>query len=197
MLTATAPNQALSHQLAEVRFRKLYADHRGEILAYALRRVTDPEDAADVLAETFLVAWRRLDDLPPGVEARFWLIGVARRTLANQSRADNRRSKLVERLRSEFAVDLGRLPVESADGGEVLAALAVLDPADQELLRLSAWEALSPSEAARVLDISSVAARSRLHRARRRLRQALEAQSTGLTQTRSSNRGRKNESSRD
>jgi RNA polymerase sigma-70 factor (ECF subfamily) len=104
------------------------------------------------------------------------LIGVARRALANQRRGENRRSKLVERLRTELAVDLGRMRVESPDGGEVLAALATLDPADQELLRLNAWEGLEPSEAARVLGISSVAARSRLHRARRRLRLVLEGQ---------------------
>jgi RNA polymerase sigma factor (sigma-70 family) len=176
-----SPDRSLSDQLAEVRFRKLYAEHRGEILAYAVRRVADPEDAADVLAETFLVAWRRLDDLPPGAEARFWLIGVARRALANQSRGENRRSKLVERLCRELAVDLGRLRVETPEGGEVLAALATLDPADQELLRLNTWEGFGPGEAARVLGISSVAARSRLHRARRRLRLALDGQRTDFT----------------
>jgi RNA polymerase sigma-70 factor, ECF subfamily len=179
VVSSLSPDASLSSQLAEVRFRKLYADYRAEILAYALRRVADPEDAADVLAETFLVAWRRLDDLPPRSQARLWLIGVARRALANQRRGENRRSKLVERLRTELAVDLGRIRVETPDGGEVLAALATLDPADQELLRLNAWEGLEPSEAARVLGISSVAARSRLHRARRRLRRVLDGQRTG------------------
>lgn len=179
MLSSSSPDRSLSDQLAEVRFRKLYAEHRDEILAYALRRVADPEDAADVLAETFLVAWRRLDDLPPRSQVRFWLIGVARRALANQRRGDNRRSKLVERLRSELAVDLSRFWVETPEDGEVLAALATLDPADQELLRLNAWEGLGPSEATRVLGISSIAARSRLHRARRRLRLVLGGQRTG------------------
>lgn len=182
MVSSLPSDTSLSGQLAEVRFRKLYAEHRGEILAYALRRVADPEDAADVLAETFLVAWRRLDDLPPQGQARFWLIGVARRALSNQRRGENRRSKLVERLRTELAVDLGRMRVESPDGGDVLAALATLDPADEELLRLNAWEGLEPSEAARVLGISSVAARSRLHRARRRLRLVLDGQSTDFAE---------------
>lgn len=176
MVSSSPSDASLAGQLAEVRFRKLYAEHRAGILAYALRRVADPEDAADVLAETFLVAWRRLDDLPPRSEARFWLIGVARRALANQRRGETRRSKLVERLCAELAVDLGRIRAETPDGGEVLAALATLDPADQELLRLNAWEGLEPSEAARVLGISSVAARSRLHRARGRLRRALDNQ---------------------
>lgn len=43
-----------------------------------------PKDAADAVAETFLVAWRRLPEVPSGEEARPWLYGVARRTLANQ-----------------------------------------------------------------------------------------------------------------
>jgi len=180
-VVSLSPDTSLSGRLAEVRFRKLYAEHRAEILAYALRRVADPEDAADVLAETFLVAWRRLDDLPPRSQARFWLIGVARRALANQRRGENRRSKLVERLCTELAVDLARIRVEASDGGEVLAALATLDPADQELLRLNAWEGLGPTEAARVLGISPLAARSRLHRARRRLRLVLDAQRPGTT----------------
>ena len=181
VVTSLPSNTSLSGQLAEVRFRELYAEHRGEILAYALRRVADPEDAADVLAETFLVAWRRFDDLPSQGQARFWLIGVARRALANQRRGDDRRSKLVERLRAELAADLAQIRVDTPDGGEVLAALATLEAPDQELLRLNAWEGFGPSEAASVLGISSVAARSRLHRARRRLRLAFDAQRTDST----------------
>jgi DNA-directed RNA polymerase specialized sigma24 family protein len=63
----------LSERLAEASFRRLYADHGRQILAYAQRRAGDPEDAADVVAETFLVAWRRLEDVPPGEQARLWL----------------------------------------------------------------------------------------------------------------------------
>jgi RNA polymerase sigma-70 factor (ECF subfamily) len=181
VLFSLPPDASLSGRVAEIRFRELYAEHRGEIFAYALRRVADPEDAADVLAETFLVAWRRLDALPPNNQARFWLIGVARRALANQRRGEDRRSKLVGRLRTELAVDLAQVPVDTPDGSEVLAALATLEPADQELLRLNAWEGFGPSEAASVLGISSVAARSRLHRARRRLRLALDAERTDST----------------
>lgn len=68
------------------RFRVLYAAHLNAILGYALRRVAAPEDAADVVAETFLIAWRRCADVPPGGEARLWLYGVARRVLANHVR---------------------------------------------------------------------------------------------------------------
>jgi RNA polymerase sigma factor (sigma-70 family) len=161
----------LSDRLAEVRFRGLYADHGREILAYALRRVSDPEDAADVVAETFLVAWRRADEVPPGEQARLWLYGVARRALANQQRGERRRERLGERLRADLAPALAGAP--DPPDPDVLAALERLQPEDREVLRLSAWEELSPSEVARTLGISAVAARSRLHRARRRLRRAL------------------------
>lgn len=162
----------LSERLAEASFRRLYAEHGREILAYALRRAGDPEDAADVAAETFLVAWRRLEDVPPGEQARLWLYGVARRALANQRRGERRRERLGERLRAELTPALPEPPV--LPGPDVLAALERLGLEDREVLRLSAWEELSPSELATVLGISAVAARSRLHRARRRLRRALE-----------------------
>ena len=174
MSSATTPTESLSRQFAEARFRKLYADHGREILAYALRRVGDPEDAADVLAETFLVAWRRSTDVPAGQEARLWLYGVARRTLANHRRGELRRARLNERLRAELVDAIGDWTPSGDGAGEVVAALGRLDPRDRELLRLTAWEELSPSQAAVVLGLSAVAARSRLHRARRRLRRELE-----------------------
>ena len=96
------------------RFRRLFGDHERELLAYALRRVDRPEDAADVVAETFLVAWRRMDRVPAGDEARLWLYGVARRQLANQRRGQLRRSRLADRLRSELAVSRRR---RAAAGG--------------------------------------------------------------------------------
>jgi RNA polymerase sigma-70 factor (ECF subfamily) len=147
-------------------------EHGREILAYALRRTDGPEDAADVVAETFLVAWRRLEDVPPGAQARLWLYGVARRALANQRRGERRRERLGERLRTDLTPALAETP--EPPGPDVAAALDRLGPEDREVLRLSAWEELSPSEVATVLGISAVAARSRLHRARRRLRRALE-----------------------
>jgi RNA polymerase sigma-70 factor (ECF subfamily) len=162
----------LSERLAEASFRRLYKEHGREILAYALRRAGGPEDAADVVAETFLVAWRRLEDVPPGEQARLWLYGVARRTLANQRRGERRRERLGERLRADLPTALAGSP--ELQGPDALAALERLGPEDREVLRLSAWEELSPSELAAVLGISAVAARSRLHRARRRLRRELE-----------------------
>jgi RNA polymerase sigma factor (sigma-70 family) len=162
---------------AQTRFRRLFDDTERDLLSYAVRRVARPEDAADVVAETFLVAWRRLDDVPPGAEARLWLYGVARRQLANQRRGQLRRSQLVDRLRAELP---GALAVAAGSGGspddraaEVRAALARLGEVDRELLRLSSWEGLSPGEIATVTGLPAVTLRSRLHRARKRLRAEL------------------------
>ncbi|HET7416616.1 MAG TPA: RNA polymerase sigma factor [Solirubrobacterales bacterium] len=163
--------EALPRELAEVRFSRLYQEHEGEILRYALRRSEEPEDAADVVAETFLVAWRRLGDVPLGEEARLWLYATARRVLANQKRGVTRRTRLAERLRQELR---RQLPAPApGERGEVLEALAAMREGDRELLMLVGMEELTPAQAARVLGISTVAARTRLHRARRRLRARL------------------------
>jgi RNA polymerase sigma factor (sigma-70 family) len=154
---------------SEDQFRQLYAGNFEAVLAYAIRRVAQPADAADVVAETFLVAWRRHREMPAGDEARLWLYGVARRVLANHHRGDVRRERLRQRLTS--AVDSH--PEASLEGSEVRQALAQLGGIDREMLTLTVWEGLSPSEAAAVLAISPAAARTRLSRARSRLRELL------------------------
>jgi len=153
------------------RYRSVYAGEFESLLAYALRRVEQPEDAADVVAETFLVAWRRRADMPAGGEARLWLYGVARRVLANHHRAGVRRERLGERLRCEIKAAI------SADPGSevparltVRAALARLGELDREVLMLTVWEGLEPREVAAVLRVSPAAVRTRLSRARARLR---------------------------
>src|ERR1700748_523134 len=84
------------------RFEAVYQEHHGPILGYVLRRTGHPDDAADVIGEVFLTAWRRLDDVPPGDQAKLWLYGVARRVLANHRRGQRRRSALTERLRADL-----------------------------------------------------------------------------------------------
>jgi len=166
--------------MAEVRFRRLYKENGKDLLAYALRRAQDPEDAADVVAETFLVAWRRGPEVPHGAAARLWLFGVARRILSNQQRAERRRAKLAERLRVDLATEFEHRLESEGERDGLRATLERLDPDDRELLTLIAWEELTPAQAARVLGISAVAARSRLLRARRRFRAELAAlESTG------------------
>lgn len=165
---------ALDRELAQVRYGRLYRDQGRAILAYALRRVEEPEDAADVVAETFLVAWRRLDEVPVGDGGRLWLYAVARRVIANLHRAERRRTRLGQRLAESMRIELATQPAPAGEAGEALRAMGELDDDDRELLLLVSWEELSPGEVAKVLGISSLAARSRLHRARRRLRALLE-----------------------
>jgi RNA polymerase sigma-70 factor (ECF subfamily) len=137
-----------------------------------VRRVAHPADAADVVAESFLVAWRRIEDAPTGADARPWMFGVARRVLANARRGERRRLALADRLRTHLT-DV--VPPPDDSGSDVVRALGGLSEDDQELLRLVAWEELARDEIAIVLGISRAAVRVRLHRARRRLAEQLEA----------------------
>lgn len=166
---------ALSDELAQVQFSRLYREHGRAILAYALRRVEDREDAADVVAETFMIAWRRLAEVPFGAGARLWLYAVARRVIANLHRSERRRTRLGRRLAESLRTELATHPAPGSEAVAALRAMNELSDEDRELLLLVAWEGLSPSEAAKVLAVSSLAARSRLHRARRRLRALIEA----------------------
>lgn len=142
-------------------FDCLYRTHAPAVLAYCLRRAP-LEIAEEAVSETFAVAWRRRDQ-PRGHELA-WLLGIARRVLANQWRSERRRRALSQRLAAEPApssVGFGAPPV--------LEALSSLSDGDREVLRLAAWEGLSSGDAARVLGCSAVAFRLRLHRARHRL----------------------------
>ncbi len=157
------------------RFEEIYGASCGPILGYLLRRAASPEDAADMLAETFLAAWRRLDDIPPGDQARLWLYGVARHVLANYRRGERRRSALAARLRADIVASY-QPPEHTGELARIAAAFRGLPEADRELLALIGWEGLDPGQAASVLGCSRNAARIRLHRARRRLAAALGRQ---------------------
>ncbi len=151
---------------------------------YALRR-TDRDSAEDLVADTLLVVWRRLDDVPDDALLP-WCYGVAAGCLANQRRSARRRARLRRRIAvvdpPGHAIDPDPLPDPA-----VHAALSTLPVADQEVLRLWAWEALSPSEMAAALGISANAASIRLHRAKGKLAGALERNAgeadTGSTRT--------------
>ena len=144
------------------RFRLIFDQQRRAVLAYVLRRVDDPEDAADAVAETFLVAWRRLDDVPRGDGARPWLLGVARRVLANQRRGARRHTGLADRLGRELATQIP--VVEDASETDLLVrrALEALTDDDREILLLAGWEGLSPAEIAAAVGLSGLAGRLRL-----------------------------------
>lgn len=151
----------------EERFTALFERTHTALLGYAVRRVADPADAADVVAEAFLVAWRRIDEAPAGDEARPWLFGIARLVLANTHRGDRRRLALADRLRAEVVAVVRPADVDAAT--DVERALRRLPEDDREVLRLTAWEQLAHDEVALALGVSRSAARMRLHRARRRL----------------------------
>jgi RNA polymerase sigma factor (sigma-70 family) len=151
------------------RFRCIYRAEYPRIVGYALRRTRSPEDAADVATETFLTAWRRLDDLSSDDEARLWLYAIARRILANHHRGARRSSQLLERLRHQVARSVESFVPEPERIDTVRQALIGLREQDREILGLVAWEGLTGQELARVLGCSPNAAKIRLHRARRRL----------------------------
>lgn len=144
-----------------------------QILGYAMRRCSSPEDAADVVAETYVIAWRRMTELPDGEAGKLWLYGVARRVLANHRRSERRRlirhTELTDEIEHLYAAPSHR---GGRDG--VGEAMDLLADSDRELLALTLWEGLDPGEIATVLGCSRNAARIRLHRARRRFAKALE-----------------------
>ena len=154
-------------------FRGLYDAHFDAVLGYALRRTRRPEDAADVVSETFLVAWRRLHHVPTGTDTLPWLYGVARRVLANQRRGELRRRRLGERLRRDLAVVVPDVSDRVVQDHVVNEAMGRLSARDEEVLQLHLWEGLQPREIAEVLGISATAVRPRLSRARARLRDLL------------------------
>lgn len=156
---------------AEDEFRALYASHARAVLGYALRRTDSSDDAADVVAETFLVAWRRPGAVPVGAEARPWLFGVARRTLANLHRGRRRRDDLAQRLRRDLRAVLPDHADEVAGTADTTRLLSRLPAKDREILTLTAWEQLTPSEIAEALQMSPNAVRLRLSRARTKLRE--------------------------
>lgn len=163
-----------SDPLRHERFEDLFEACHRPLLAYAARRCPTLADAEDVVADAFVVAWRRLDDMPMGDGSLLWLYGVARRTIANQRRGRARRGRLQERLETTFdRPGLAAGAPTQPDDGTALEALARLSAADQELLRLVAWEELTHAEIGQVLGISANAVAIRLHRARARFEAAL------------------------
>jgi len=155
----------------EARFRDLHDRYQARILAYCLRRAPG-SDAADAAADTFVVAWRRIGEIPAGEQALVWLYGVARKVLANHRRSLGRRRRLQDRL-SGLPVDVmpavDTLVIRKDESQELVDALGRLRRADQEVLRLVAWEELPRTDIALILGCSRDAVDQRFHRAIRRL----------------------------
>jgi RNA polymerase sigma-70 factor, ECF subfamily len=151
------------------RFEELFRRFHPAVRAYARRRVPGGS-VDDIVSETFLVAWRRLGDVP--ADPLPWLIGVARNTIGTERRGAARRLRLWNEAQQHHPE--GRGTTEDEGEGRAVAALARLRERDREALTLVAWDGLTPAEAAAVLGEPAVRFRVRLHRATRRLRLELE-----------------------
>ena len=166
----------------EEHFETLYVEHYPAIYAYVHRRLAGlGAEVADVVADVFSVAWRRLDDVPDSPEDRLWLYAVARRCVWRARRSGRRRWRLQARLSDDArAGTTGR-----TEGEQVLLVLDAIErlrPVDREVLRLVMWEELTHAECAQVLGCSTNAVAVRLHKARKHLRAALEGGVSSLKQ---------------
>lgn len=148
------------------RFRELYDAAYPRVMAYALRRARNRDEAHDVVSETMLAAWRRFDEIPSDDRRIPWMYGVARRVLANHYRSTDRRERLTDRLQHSS-------PKGDPEYNIVHEALDSIRADDRELLTLSAWDDLDNDEIAVVLNITPAAVAVRLHRARKRLAREL------------------------
>jgi RNA polymerase sigma factor (sigma-70 family) len=162
----------MSTPIREARLRALFEENSVRVLAYSYRHI-GASAAQDVVSEVFLVAWRRIDDVP--ADALPWLLVVARNTIANRRRGIVRQQRLTDAL-----ANLERSSTVSSGADEIalqrramLAALADLSLAEREALLLTGWDGLSVSQAAEVAGCSRRAFELRLHRARNRLRRLL------------------------
>ncbi|OAI38483.1 hypothetical protein AYO39_01150 [Actinobacteria bacterium SCGC AG-212-D09] len=169
------------------RFEACFESHFRHVLAYALRRIGDRAAAEDVAAETFLVAWRRLELMPD--DRLPWLLAIARNVVLNELRAGRRRQRLLARVAAEPAEwtepnhaavqpgsDRGPLAGLNTNGlsDRVEIALGSLGDRDREVLLLTAWDGLDHRQAAAVLGCSPTAFGVRVYRARKRLAKALD-----------------------
>ena len=169
-------------------FESIYEEHRLPVLAYCVRR-TRSADAADACSETFLVAWRRIDDIPPPPETLPYLYGIAGRVLSNQLRTMHRRSRLDAKI-SNLGVappadPASRRRPKLLGTQEVVAAVRRLKPKDREIVMLYAWEDLPRDTIAEMMGMTRAAIDQRIHRSYQRLARILEptwkpAQSTPL-----------------
>jgi RNA polymerase sigma-70 factor (ECF subfamily) len=155
-------------------FEQLYRAHAGAVRTYARRR-SDAQTAEDVVADVFLVAWRKLGEVPEG-DPLPWLLAVARRAMANRRRTVVRELAVLGRLRFDRSAPVLGPQASSDFDDTVVAALGRLSEQDRETLLLVAWEGLTPAQAAAVVGVQPNTFSARLSRARRRFERALEAQ---------------------
>ncbi len=161
----------VSDEETRTEYVRLVNQHSKALLRYSLRRLDDHSSCEDVVAETFLIAWRRWDKLPAPDKELAWLYGIAFRVLSNHRRSRDRRDRLQTRL------SLERDPSEGddvhVDTEPILRAIAELRTSERELLEFVYWERLTYLDIAVVMGISENAVGIRLNRAKKNLRSLL------------------------
>jgi RNA polymerase sigma-70 factor (ECF subfamily) len=167
-------------------FEVFYRRHVDRVIGFAARRVTDPADAADLVAATFVTVLTAARSYDPGRgEPGAWLLGIAARLIVNARRRKARESAALARIAGRRLIgpsDIERLEerIDAARSSQaVIAALERLRPRAREALLLVSEAGLRPAEAARVLGISPAAFRMRLSAARRALDKAVAAADAG------------------
>lgn len=153
-------------------FNSAYEQHHADVLAYFLRRL-ERHEAEEATAEVFLVAWRRVADLPQGAEARPWLFGVAQNVLRNRQRTLRRASRLLARIasmRAESPPTPETVVVRRHQDRLIASLLDRLRRTDREVIQLRLWEEATFDEIAQILGCSRHAAEQRYRKALLRLR---------------------------
>lgn len=155
----------------EERMQSAVEANAADLLRYLERRTSSPEDAADLLSDCLLTAWRRVRDLPEHDEkVRMWLFVIARNGLANYRRGNNRRHRLAERLRGEIELGQRQLASGPDEADAIRDEVEALPDHLRELVTLVHWDGFSLTEAADIIGINPSTARSRYSTAKERLR---------------------------
>lgn len=155
-------------------FSELYRRTHVDLLAFLLRRCSSAEDASDCLAETYLVAWKKRDQMPIGAETRPWLFGVARNVMRRGNELHARTAAAASALAAEVERAGAVCPAPELAGPDpVIAAIRRLPELDQEIITMLMWDELPPREVATILGLTPNVVRVRAHRARAKLKAAL------------------------
>ena len=164
-----------ARRAADKRLRDVFEANASDLLAYLERRIDPRAEAADVLSETMVIAWKKVKKLPDSPdEGRMWLFALAKNALLNHRRALGRYSAAVDRLRNSLLEEGERAEqtatLEQMELRRTLEqALKGLDPRDAELVRLVNWDGFSLAEVARIEGAAASTVRSRYAAALRKL----------------------------
>jgi len=156
-------------------FESLYIEYRLQVLAYCTRRI-DRSLASDACSETFLVAWRKVEDLPVPPQTLPFLYGVAAKVIANQRRTVRRKTRLDHKMRNlgvATAEDPSVVVIRAERDRQVEAAVRSLNSRDREIVMLYAWEELPRSAIAEMMGMTKSAVDQRIHRSYKRLGRTL------------------------